>query len=264
MFDFVRKPLLWQAWDSGLDKEVADVGALRTRRQLFGGQVASFQLKSMQDLAVYLQLRHATGKQIAEIGAGYSRLLPTLAKTNTCVAVEKFEGKGGGPTTARSIPNVRTVSAYLGENNPLLVSESFDVVFSISVVEHVPTEELAAFHEDQLRILKPGGMFIHAIDLYVEDEPAAYHVQRFDAYRSWVTSSEGVRPVGQIYRGPCRFTCDLATNPDDVMYAWGRAVPQLIELRQAAQLVSLLVAGRKLEPTSRQESAHDVIGSTLP
>ena len=74
-----------------------------------------------------------------------------------------------------------------------MAAESFDVVFSISVVEHVGTaEELAAFHEDQLRILKPGGMFIHAIDLYLEDEPSPYWVQRFDAYRSWVTSSESV------------------------------------------------------------------------
>src|SRR5688572_10863334 len=116
----------------------------------------------MQDLAVYSHLRHGTGKHIAEIGAGHSRLLPALAKANTCVAVEKFEGKGGGPTEESPIPNVRTIPAYLGENDPLLVAESFDIVFSISVVEHVSTtEELAAFHEDQLRILKPGGMFIH-------------------------------------------------------------------------------------------------------
>ncbi len=236
MFDFVRKPLLWQAWDSGLDEELGEAGG--------------FQLKSMQDLAVYLHLRHATGKHIAEIGAGHSRLLPALAKTNTCVAVEKFEGKGGGPTTESPIPNVRTVSAYLGEKSPLLVAESFDIVFSISVVEHVgTTEELAAFHEDQLRILKPGGMFMHAIDLYLEDEPSPYHVQRFDTYRSWVTSSESVRPVGEVYGGPCRFTCDLATNPDNVMYAWGRVAPQLIELRQAAQVASVLVAGRKLDAT---------------
>jgi hypothetical protein len=241
MFDFVRKPLIWRAWNSGLDEELAEAG--------------SFQLKSMQDLAVYSHLRHATGKHIAEIGAGHSRLLPTLAKTNTCLAVEPFEGKGGGPTKESPIPNVRTVPAYLGEKSPLLAAESFDVVFSISVVEHVGTaEELAAFHEDQLRILKPGGMFIHAIDLYLEDEPAPYSVQRFDAYRSWVTSSETVRPVGEVYGGPCRFTCDLATNPDNVMYAWGRVAPQLIELRQAAQLASLLVAGCKL----------DAVGSTEP
>jgi hypothetical protein len=256
MFDFVRKPLLWQAWDAGLDKEI-------------GESAAGFQMKSMQDLAVYLLLRDATSKHIAEIGAGHSRLLPTLAKANTCVAVEKFEGQGGGPTNPQLAPNVENVAAYLGEDSPLLATESFDIVFSISVVEHVPTEDLAAFHEDQLRILKPGGMFIHAIDLYLEDEPATHrvtthHVRRFDLYRSWVTSSKDVGPVGPIFRGPCRFTCDLVTNPDNVMYAWGRGAPKLIELRQVAQVVSLLVAGRKRERTSQGVSGGGVMGRIVP
>ena len=252
MFDFIRKPLLWQAWDAGLDEEVLDIGEDRTRRQLLSQNVHTFQLKSMQDLAVYVHLRDLSGKQIAEVGAGNSRLLPRRAQANTCVAVERYEGQGGGPTTASPIPGVHVVPVFLGESSPLLAAESFDVVFSISVVEHVPTEELAAFHEDQLRVLKPGGMFIHAIDVYLEDEPSAYHLQRLDAYRSWITSGN-VKPVGHIYEGPCRFTCDLATNPDNVMYAWGRVAPALIELRQAAQLVSLLVAGRKLDGGSRPD-----------
>jgi SAM-dependent methyltransferase len=269
MFDFVRKPLLWKAWDAGLDEEVLDIGEYRTRRQLLSQNVHTFQLKSMQDLAVYVQLRGLSGKQIAEVGAGNSRLLPRLAQANTCVAVEKYEGEGGGPTTASPIPGVRIVPVFLGEKSPLLATESFDVVFSISVVEHVPTEDLAAFHEDQLRILKPGGLFIHAIDIYLEDEPATHpvtthHVRRFDVYRSWVTSSKDVRPVGPIFRGACRFTCDLVTNPDNVMYAWGRVAPKLIELRQAAQVASLLVAGRKLGRTSQQEGGGDVRGSVVP
>jgi hypothetical protein len=295
MFDFVRKPLLWKAWDAGLDREIGESPGFRLKSMVVNpvlgiiarsmrrlavsrgsrfptGRFSSFTAQFLppqpgdawhqtQDLAVYLYLQHATGKRIAEIGAGHSRLLPKLAKANTCVAVEKFEGEGGGPTMSTSIPNVRTVSAYLGEHSPLLAAESFDIVFSVSVVEHVPWEELAAFHNDQLRVLKPGGMFIHAIDLYLEDEPATYQVQRFDAYRSWVTPSDNVKPVGHIYQGPCRFSCDLATSPDTVLYAWGRVAPKLIELRQAAQVASLLVAGRKVE---RRESERDVIEGAVP
>src|SRR5687767_6142356 len=82
----------------------------------------------------------------------------------------------GGPTEAQAIPGVEIVRAYLGENSPLLAD--FDVVFSISVVEHV--EDLDAFHADQLRILKPGGIFIHAIDLYLGE---GADTSRFDAYR---------------------------------------------------------------------------------
>jgi SAM-dependent methyltransferase len=243
VFDFIRKRLVWDAWDNGLADEI--------------GEPPRFQLKSMQDLAVYLHLREMTGKQIAEVGAGNSRLLPTLAVANTCVAVEKFEGDARGPTKENVLPNVRNVSAYLGEADPELASGSFDVVFSISVVEHVRTENLDAFHRDQLRILKPGGMFLHAIDVYLEDEPAAHHVRRFEAYRDWVASTDGVAPLGSVYQGPYRFSCDLATNPDDLMYHWGQVAPALIGLRQVAQSASLLVAGRKLDlgspPEHRQE-----------
>lgn len=233
MFDFIRKPLIWEAWDEGLDRVIVKTG--------------DFELKAMQDLAVYHHLRDATGKDIAEIGAGYSRVLPALAKANRCVSVEKFEGEGGGPKSEKQQPNIRNVSAYLGENDPALATGAYDIVFSVSVVEHVRTaDDLDAFHADQLRILKPGGMFLHAIDIYLEDEPAAHHLKRFEAYRAWVTSTEGVAPTGPVYRGPCLFTCDIATNPDKMMYQWGKSSPSLIGLRQAAQSVSLLVGGRKL------------------
>ncbi len=235
MFDFIRKPLLWNAWEEGLDREI--------------GQIKGFRLKSAQDLAVYAQLRGARRMQIAEIGSGYSRLLPALAKSNDCIAVEKFEGKGTGPTREHEIEGVRRVHAYLGENSPELPSASLDVVFSVSVVEHVAADGmrvLAAFHRDQLRILRPGGRFIHAIDEYLVDEPDQPTRQRFEAYRRWVADSPGVEPVGDVYDGPCRFSCDLVTNPDNVMHRWGQMEPSLDRLRQTAQCVSVLVAGRKL------------------
>ncbi len=234
MFDFIRKPLLWQAWDEGLDREI--------------GRLPEFQLKSMQDLAVYRHLRDLRDQTIAEIGAGHSRVLPALAKHNSCLAVEKFEGKGGGPTSEQGLPGVRTVSAYLGENSPKLPDAGIDVVFSISVVEHVGGQQaLAAFHADQLRILKPGGMFLHAIDMYLADAPGRHHQRRFRIYRNWVASTPNVEPAGEVYDGPCRFTADLATNPDNVMHMWGQVSSKLTELRQRAQCASLLVAGRKLE-----------------
>jgi hypothetical protein len=233
VFDFIRKSTLWEAWDDGLDREI--------------GELPTFQLKSMQDLVVYRLLRGTRGKTIAEIGAGHSRVLPALAKQNSCVAVERFEGKGGGPTRGQSLPGVRTVAAYLGENDPALPDEAFDVVFSISVVEHVSGRKaLAAFHDDQLRVLAPGGVFVHAIDLYLEMEPARPQAARFEIYRDWVTSTPRAEPVGEVYTGPCRFSTDLATNPDNVMHMWGKVSSKLTELRQQAQCVSVIVAGRKL------------------
>jgi len=230
MFDFIRKPALWAALDAGLLAQVSVPG--------------NYQLKTSQDVIVLSHLRELSGKRIAEVGAGNSRVLPALAKANSCVTIEKFEGQGGGPTEQQVIDGVPNVSAFLGEMSPNLEDSSFDAVFSISVVEHVDDEGLIDFHADQLRILKPGGLFLHAIDIYVEDEPQAGSTARFNAYRDW-PASDGVEPLGEIYDGECRFSSDLASNPDNVMHSWGRIAPALIGLRQRAQCVSLLVGGRK-------------------
>lgn len=230
MFDFIRKPFLWGAWEKGLDRQI--------------GKTGQFHLKSIQDLAVYAHLKDIRGAVIAEIGGGDSRLLTKLAAHNKCVNVEKFEGADGGPKKEIVIDRVRNIRAFLGEQSPLLEENYFDVVFSVSVVEHVPAAALTAFFEDGLRILKPGGLWLHAIDMYLEDEPAAPTVARYNAYRNWL-SDPRLAPVGPINDQPPRFTCDLATNPDDVMFSWGKIAPSLIDLRQRAQSVSLLVAGRK-------------------
>lgn len=228
MFDFIRKPFLWDAWDNGLDKEI--------------GKTTAFHLKSIQDLAVYSQLRGTEGKAIAEIGGGDSRILTKLANQNRCYNVEKFEGTHGGPAKENRIAGVENIKVYLGEFSGKLPSNSFDVLFSVSVVEHVAN--LEPFFDDGLRVLRPGGIWLHAIDLYIEDEPNDYQRSRFESYRRWLDSS-ALAPLGAIYEGPLEFTCDIATNPDNVMYSWGRVAPQLNPLRQRAQSVSLLVGGRK-------------------
>jgi len=229
MFDFIRKPLLWDCLDRGYDKEIGGV---------------EYHLKSVQDLAVYARLREAENLRLAEIGGGASRILKRLAKRNDCVNVDKFEGADGGPSKPVRIRGVRNVEAFLGEGSALLPDGAFDVVFSISVIEHVPDAALDAFVEDGLRILKPGGLWLHAIDMYVEDEPGEQPRRRFERYRQWAEDSR-FEPEGEVYRGPLAFSCAMASNPDNVMHQWGRLAPKLTALRKRAQSVSLLTALRK-------------------
>jgi hypothetical protein len=86
---------------------------------------------------------------------------------------------------------------------------------------------------------------VHAIDLYLEDEPSAYWQSRYQAYRTHLLSNDVLEPVGEVYDGPLAFSCAFASNPDDTMYRWGRIAPQLISLRQKAQSVSLICDFRK-------------------
>ena len=231
MFDFIRKPELWDALDRGWC-EVFDVGR-------------AFHLKSIQDFAVYRRLKDAQGLDILEVGGGDSRLLRQLAPYNRCFNLEKFEGADVGPKQEVRIDDVTNVNAFLGEFDPRLEADALDVVFSVSVVEHVPTNRLDDFLADGLRVLRPGGLWLHAIDMYLEDEVPDHILTRFDVYRSWASPEKGCLPEGHVYSGPPRFSCDMATNPDNVLHDWGRLNPALTGLRQRAQSVSVLVASRK-------------------
>lgn len=229
MFDFIRKELLWAAWDAGHHREIG------------GG---SYHLKTAQDLGVYKFLRPLSGQRIAEIGGGASRLLKRLSLKNECYNVEKFAGADGGPSDEIITDGVQNVKVFLGDFSPELQDSSFDVVFSVSVVEHVPDDRLSAFFEDGLRILKPGGLWLHAIDIYIEDEPPLPHRERFNAYKAWIKDPRVV-PVGNIYEDALKFSATMASNPDQTMYNWGQTAPNLINLRKRAQSTSLLVAARK-------------------
>lgn len=231
MFDIIRKPFLWQAWDRKLQEEV--------------GQRHTFHLKSIQDLVIYDHLRSLEGKKIAEIGGGNSRILAKLATRNDCYNIEKFEGQGGGPVSVIDLPGVTNIPVFLGEHSGKLEKDFFDVVFSISVIEHVPNKMLADFVREGISILKPGGLWLHAIDIYIEDQPSERMTEKFNIYRDWL-ALPGLDPVGRILEGPLKFTCDMATNPDNVMYEWGKIVPSLIPLRQKAQSVSILMAAKRV------------------
>ena len=231
MFDFVRKDALFAALDEGLPKKL--------------NAAAPFHMKTVQDCIVYDYLKDANDLDIAEIGGGDSRLLRVLAPRNRCVNIEPFEGADGGPKKAVSIRGVKNITSMLGDFDPEIKDASFDVVFSISVVEHINLKLLDNFFEDGLRILRPGGLWLHAIDAYIGSEPDRAAQAHIDVYRKWAASPDKTKPVGAVFKGPAIFTADMASNPDDVMHSWGKVAPKLTERRMNMQGVSVIVASRK-------------------
>lgn len=232
MFDFLRKNVLWQACDKGYLSE------LKTSK-------ISYQLKTAQDLAVYSYIKDFRDIDIAEIGGGDSRILEKLAQNNRCVNVEKFEGEALGPLGEVKLNKVTNINCFIGDFSPQVQDKLFDLIFSISVVEHIETPNLDSFYRDSLRILKKGGKFVHAIDMYLQDFDSVYNKERFDIYKGWVCSSGLVEPMGNVYAGGLGFATDMVSNPDNILYGWNQQVPSLSKLRAQAQSVTLIIGAIK-------------------
>lgn len=201
-------------------------------------------LKHCQDVCVLRHLLEMPVGAIAEVGGGISRTLPFLASKGwECWNIEPFERVGGGP--AKTVqPGINNIETYLGEFSELLDGAQFDAVFSISVIEHVPNEALYDFFKDMQRILKPGALAWHAIDVYLYDEVDEYATMR----RSLVLDAAlkaGFKLIEIENMPEAKYHCSYATNPDLVMRQWNKAVPELKERRAISQVVSLMLGLQK-------------------
>ena len=117
------------------------------------------------------------GEKILDVGGAYSRLPLFLQKQYGCETwvVDDFAAGTGEAFWARNRspqeyiqahPEIHYVLEYVGdERKSSLPLNSFDVVYSASVMEHVPSKLTPAVWKHMERLLKPGGELIHAIDV---------------------------------------------------------------------------------------------------
>ncbi len=235
MFDYIRKQdyFLWIEQFSSIRSAYASASVNN--------------LKDIQDHYVLNRLQSERGARILEVGGADCRVMRTFAEGNECWNAEKFDGRGAGPKKVIETPGVRNVLAYLGDFSSDLPADYFDIVFSVSVVEHIETDLLESFFRDIARVLKPGGRTFHAIDAYVFDrerfdEPhAAYTRRRLEAYLDVPRLTADALQLVESPRAPTDpgFSCEYATNADREMLAWNRVVPQLAPIRAIGQSCSL-------------------------
>jgi len=237
MLRFVTKKELWDIEDSGILKKFK--------------QHSLWHLKTIQDAVTWSVIHDAKGQTIGEVGGGDSRLLRPLAKSNTCYNVDKFAGLDGGPAKEIVIPGVKNVVSFIGATEGLIAPETFDILFSVSVMEHVPTANLPDFFSDCHRILKPGGKMLHLIDLYVadEDENNQPSRERVGAYRAAFETGEftPMNPADPIIdTSDVKFSCAYTSNPDNAMQVWNKAAPKLRSRREICQSCTLILKARRV------------------
>jgi SAM-dependent methyltransferase len=203
-------------------------------------------LKLVQDVYVLHRFAREQGKKILEVGGGYSRVARRLSRRNEYWLVDKYEDRGNRPPITWPIGKVRFIIDHMGRFNPALPDGYFDLVFSISVVEHIPLDRLDDFFRDCARVLKPGGRLLHAIDSYAFDEQdqqtaqALAWAERSRKYLSFADRPDlGVRLLEPPSVGEePRFYCRYASLPDEYMHRAQGSGPDL--KRVIGQRVSLI------------------------
>lgn len=116
---------------------------------------------------------HPPPCRVLEIGGGEPIVSGFLADLGyTVTLVDPYDGFGNGPTDyeryCQSFPHIRIVRDYLRADTREFAPESFDVIFSVSVLEHMPEPALRSCFDAIAPLLRPGGASLHCFDFVLE------------------------------------------------------------------------------------------------
>lgn len=174
--------------------------------KLFGSRIDPdyCDLKMYQDLLCYAFIldNFPKGARLLEVGGGDSRVLKALKHDYECWNVDKLEGLGNGLTEVKP-DGYRMVQAYLVDFSKELPDRYFDLVFSISALEHVEEVEqnFICICNDMDRVMKPGAYSLHCFDVVAKpDSVWTNHLLPF-LYQRYETRNRFI-PFDQMMQDP--------------------------------------------------------------
>jgi len=122
------------------------------------------------------------GSRLLEIGAGEPVVAQILCELGYAVTVvDPYDGSGRGPTAVayyrEHYPPVQIVQDVFSDKLADIEPNSYDCIYSISVLEHVHEPGLGSLFSGIRRFLKPGGRSLHSIDQVLAGQDAEFHRQ---------------------------------------------------------------------------------------
>lgn len=149
--------------------------------------------------------------RLLEIGGGEPIVCGFLAELGYEVTlVDPYDGSGNGPTDyqryVERFPHVKILRDYLRPGLPGLVPHSFDAIFSISVLEHVPPDQLCPCFEAISEFLAPAGASIHCFDFILQGTGAAHdrgHAENILAEQAKLAGTAAEPPFAQLVEQLC-------------------------------------------------------------
>jgi FkbM family methyltransferase len=175
-------------------------------QKLFGSAVDPdyCDLKMYQDLLCYTFIVDNLPKssRILEVGGGDSRVLKALKNDYECWNVDKLEGVGNGLKEV-VVDGYRMVRAYLGDFSEELADGYFDLVFSISALEHVAENEenFKNICSDMDRVMKPGAFSLHCLDVVAKQDNVRTNSFMPFLFRRYKTKNQ-LTPFEQMVQDP--------------------------------------------------------------
>ena len=111
--------------------------------------------------------------RVLEIGGGEPVVSGFLSELGYDVTlIDPYDGFGNGPTDyeryTELFPHVKLVRDYFSRDMANFAPASFDVIFSVSVLEHIPPDPLRSCFAAIKEALRPGGLSIHCFDFVLQ------------------------------------------------------------------------------------------------
>lgn len=125
-------------------------------------------LKSVGTLFCVDKILKLQPRRILEVGAGWNTYFDEHFGTTTeywMIDDGAFDPINRFEQALKQRRNTHFVRGLLGEFNSQLPDSHFDLVFSVSVLEHVPADRKREVYGDMFRVLAPGGYIVHTIDI---------------------------------------------------------------------------------------------------